>query len=125
MKSRRRLLMTTTGALGFFIVEPLLRGQTQGQSKASPRLHPYPNDRDPNNPQDIDEPSRLDPKAIQQENQRKLRADVSRLYEMAADLKSEVEKTDATATLSISLVKKAQEIEKLAKQVRNLAKGWS
>ncbi|HKW34200.1 MAG TPA: hypothetical protein VJN92_14405 [Candidatus Acidoferrum sp.] len=124
MESRRRLLVTTIGALGFLIVKPL-RGQAQSQSKTSPRLHPYPNGRDPNNPQNVDEPTRLDLKAIQQENQRKLRADVSKLYEMAADLKNEVEKTDATATLSISLVKKAQEIEKLAKQVRNRAKGLS
>ena len=41
------------------------------------------------------------------------------------DIKSEVEKTDASATLSLSLVKKAQEIEKLAKQIKNLAKGSS
>src|SRR5215469_8788392 len=105
MESRRRLLVTTVGVLGFLSVEPLLRGRTQSQTKTSPRPHPYPNGRDPNNPQDIDEPTRrLDPKAIQQENQRKLRDDVSRLYEMAADLKSEVEKTDATAMLSITLV---------------------
>ena len=123
MESRRRLFETTVGALGFLVVEPLLRGQPQSQTKTSPRPHPYPNGRDPNNPQDADEPTRLDPKAIQQENQRKLRADVSRLYEMAGDLKADVDKTDATSTLSISLVKKAQEIEKLAKQIRNLAKG--
>ena len=124
MGSRRRLLMTTVSALGFFVVEPLLRGE-QTPSRSSPKLRPYPNGRDPNNPQDIDETRRLDPKAIQQENQRKLRADVSRLYEMAGDLKADVEKTDATSILSISLMKKAQEIERLAKQIRSLAKGLS
>lgn len=121
-ESRRRLLITTVGALGFLGAEFLLRGE-QTPSRSSPKLHPYPNGRDPNNPQNIDEPSHLDLKAIQQENQRKLRADVSRLYEMAGDLKADVEKTDATSTLSISLIKKAQEIEKLAKQIRNLVKG--
>ena len=42
--------------------------------------------------------------------------------ELAAELKSEVEKTDANATLSLSLIKKAQEIEKLAKQILSAAK---
>lgn len=124
MESRRRLLLTSAGALSFLVVETLLRGE-QAQSRTSPRPHPYPNGRDPNKPQDIDEPSRLDLKAIQQENQRKLRANVSRLYEMVFDLKSDVERIDATSTLSISLIKKAQEIEKLAKQIRNLAKDLS
>jgi len=122
MEARRCLLMTAVGALGFLMVKPSLRGE-QGQSPSTPKLHPYPNGRDPNNPPSIDEPSRLDLKAIQQENQRKLRSDVSKLYEMAADLKTDVEKTDATATLSISVIKKAQDIEKLAKQIRSLAKG--
>jgi len=122
MESRRRLLMTAVGALGFVIVRPSLRGE-QTQSPSTPRLHPYPNGRDPNNPPGNDEPTRLDLKAIQQENQRKLRADVSKLYEIAADLKSDVEKTDAASTLSLSLIKKAQDIEKLAKQIRSLAKG--
>jgi len=124
MESRHRLLVTAVGALGFVMVMPSLRGG-QGQSPQTPRLHPYPNGRDPNNPPGNDEPSRLDLKAIQQENQRKLRTDVSKLYEMAADLKTDVEKTDATSTLSISVIKKAQDIEKLAKQIRNLAKGLS
>lgn len=85
----------------------------------------YPNGRDPNSIPGNDEPTRLDLKSIQQENQRKLRADVAKLYEMAAELRSEVERTDATSTLSVSLIKEAQEIEKLAKQIRNLAKGLS
>ena len=83
----------------------------------------YPNGRDPNNPPGNDEPSHLDLRAIQEENQRKLRADVSKLYEMAADLKAAVEKTDSTSTLSVSLIKQAQEIEKLAKQIRSRARG--
>ncbi|HVH71793.1 MAG TPA: hypothetical protein VNB49_11870 [Candidatus Dormibacteraeota bacterium] len=123
-ESRRRLLIATVGALGLLTLKLLLRGE-QTPTRSSPKLHPYPNGRDPDNPQHIDEPSRLVLKAIQQENQRKLRADVSRLYEMAGDLKTDVEKTDATFTLSVSLVKKAQENEKLAKQIRNLAKGLS
>jgi len=38
-------------------------------------------------------------------------------------LKTEVEKTDSTSVLSIGMVKKAEEIEKLAKQIKDHAKG--
>jgi hypothetical protein len=34
-----------------------------------------------------------------------------------------VEKTDATTVLSLGMVKKAEEIEKLAKQIKDHAKG--
>jgi hypothetical protein len=42
---------------------------------------------------------------------------------MVTELKDQVDKTDATSTLSLSVVKKAQQIEKLAKQIKDLAKG--
>ncbi len=46
-----------------------------------------------------------------------------RLYELITQLKTEVEKTDSTAVLSVALVKKAEEIEKLAKQIKERARG--
>jgi hypothetical protein len=123
-ESRRRLLMTVVGAFGLLAGKPLF-SQQQTQGRPRPGLHPnpVPPPRDPI--PGIDEPRSLDLKALQQENQQRLRANVSRLYEMAGNLKTEVEKTDAAATLSVSLIKKAREIEKLAKQVRNLIKGLS
>src|SRR6266852_5444331 len=71
----------------------------------------------------MDEPSRPDPKAIGRANQKEIRTDVAKLYEMVSELKEQIEKTDATSTLSLSVVKKAQQIEKLAKQIKELAKG--
>jgi hypothetical protein len=38
-------------------------------------------------------------------------------------LKQQVEKTDATAVLSLAMVKKAEEIERLARQIKERAKG--
>jgi len=70
-----------------------------------------------------DEPSRPDPKAIARANQVTIRTHITKLYEMVSELKEQVDKTDATTTLSISIVKKAQQIEKLAKQIKDLAKG--
>ena len=63
------------------------------------------------------------PKAIELANQKALRADIAKLYEMASDLKDQADKTDPASTLSVAVVKKAQEIEKLAKQIKNLARG--
>lgn len=125
-ESRRHLLTALFGAVGILVVEPLLAAPQAPApgSGSSPKAKTYPNGQDPN-ATGIEEPSRLDSKAIERANHKEIRSDVAKLYEMAAELKSEVEKTDANATLSLSLVKKAQEIEKLAKQIKNLAKGSS
>ena len=48
--------------------------------------------------------------------------DVQRLYAMASELKDEVDKTNANAVLSLAVVKRAQDIEKLAKQIRDRAR---
>jgi hypothetical protein len=55
-------------------------------------------------------------------NEQELRLSVERLYRMVSELKDEVDKTNANMVLSVSLVKRAQEIEKLAKQIKNQAK---
>jgi hypothetical protein len=70
-----------------------------------------------------DDPSVSNRRVIDQQNQKQIREDVARLYEMASELKGEVERTDANSTLSLSLVKKAQQIGKLAKRIASLAKG--
>ena len=68
-------------------------------------------------------PTTREDRAVSLANQKELREDVSRLYGMVSDLKEQVEQTDANSMLSVSLVKKAQQIEKLAKQIRDLARG--
>jgi len=41
---------------------------------------------------------------------------------MATELKDEVDRTNSKAVLSLSVVKRAQDMEKLAKQIRDRAK---
>jgi hypothetical protein len=121
-ESRRHMLTALFGAAGVFAVQSLLTGpQAQGQG-ASPKAKVYPNGRDPN-ANSIDDPSRPDPKAIARANQIEIRTDIAKLYDLVSEFKEQVEKTDATATLSISVVKKAQQIEKLAKHIKDLARG--
>jgi hypothetical protein len=64
-------------------------------------------------------PPGLDPKAQLKESQKILRRDVDRLLQMAQNLKEESDKTPETDVLSLSLVKKVEDIEKLARQIRD------
>ncbi len=67
--------------------------------------------------------SKAEPRAVLKANQKDLKRDVERLAELAEELKKEVEKTDSTEILSLQLVRKAEEIEKLAKHIKSLARG--
>jgi hypothetical protein len=62
-------------------------------------------------------------KAVLQENQKQIRKDVEKLYQLAEELKKEVEKADASEVLSLNVLRKAEEVEKLAKRIKNLARG--
>ena len=52
-----------------------------------------------------------------------IKKDIEKLFALASQLKQQVEKTDATAVLSLAMVKKAEEIERLARQIKERAKG--
>jgi hypothetical protein len=62
-------------------------------------------------------------KAMLEERQKSIKKDVEKLYDLAAQLKTEVEKTDSTTILSLAMLKKAEEIEKLARQIKDHARG--
>ena len=49
--------------------------------------------------------------------------EVERLYQLAGELKAEVDKTDSANLSSLNLLKKAEEIEKLAHEIRKHSKG--
>ena len=56
------------------------------------------------------------------QNQRDIRKDVDQLFSLAQDLKTLAEKNDAAVELSVNLIQKTEEIEKLAKKIRDLAR---
>ena len=56
------------------------------------------------------------------QRQQDIRKDTEKLLELATELKQEVDKSNEN-TLSMGVVKKAEEIEKLAKSVKNKMKG--
>jgi len=71
----------------------------------------------------MNQPPPFNPKKIQEQNQKTIVQDIQRLYKLAGELKDEVEKTDSTKTLSLPMIQKAKEVEKLAKQIASLAVG--
>ncbi len=64
-----------------------------------------------------------DPKMMLAANEKEIKKNVEKLYELASELKTEVEKTDSVKVLSLSMLKKAEEIERLAKEIKSRAKG--
>jgi hypothetical protein len=61
-------------------------------------------------------------KKANEERQAQLKRDTDRLLKLATELKTSVDKTDQN-TLSLDVVKKAEEIEKLAHSVKEKMKG--
>jgi hypothetical protein len=77
---------------------------------------------------DINEPDEVKKLEEQQatsrnaERQKRLQMDTDKLLSLATELKEQVDKTDKN-TLSLDVIKKADEIEKLAKSVKDRMKG--
>jgi len=62
-------------------------------------------------------------KRMLEENQKDIKKKVDKLYDLASELKAEVDKTDSSKVLSLNLLRKAEEIEKLARDIKNRSKG--
>jgi hypothetical protein len=60
--------------------------------------------------------------SLNAENDQEIRRSVERLYALVTDLKKDVDQTNSDMVLNTSLVKRAQEIEKLAKQIKDRAR---
>ena len=64
-------------------------------------------------------------RALLLKNEREFRAGVERLYQLSSELRNEVEKTLTSDVLSVRAYKKTEAIERLAKELKNKAKGIS
>jgi hypothetical protein len=67
-------------------------------------------------------PPNPDPKEQLKQSQKNLRRNADRLVQLAKELKDEADKTEQTDVLSLSLVHKAEEVEKLARQIKDLVR---
>jgi len=101
------------------------KGQRQVPSNQNPQQGPqFPGTRGgPNNtPDDVPLPPMADPKEQLKESQKTLRADADRLFQLSQELKDQAYDTEQTKVLSLSLLHKAEEVEKLAKQIKDLVR---
>ena len=93
----------------------------------APRRPPQPNSprsEFPTSPESLPpETSSPDPRAILKKNQETIKRDVKRLAELARKLEEQINKTDAADVLSLEVIRTAEQIEKLAKNIKNLARG--
>ncbi len=64
-----------------------------------------------------------DAKTLLKENDKDIKQDVEKLAALADELKKQVEATDSANVLSLGMVHKAEEIEKLARHIASLARG--
>lgn len=120
MKTGRRFFLSGF-AVALAGAKSLFAGlQQQGPPTHIPR---FPDASDSGNqPADTPALPPPDPRAQLKENQKNLRKDADHLVELAKELKDEAEKTEQAEVLSFSLVKKAEEMEKLARHIKDLAK---
>jgi hypothetical protein len=122
--SRRGLLTTLAGAVGVLATESLLGSALPVQH--APQPIPSPNAPNQNFPPGLDGPDQkpgTDNKKIDPKTQEEIRTDVEKLYELASELREQAGKANLNATLPMSVVKNAQQIEKLAKKIKELSKG--
>ena len=115
MKNRRTFLggLLTAGLATRLAGEP-----AHGQNPKLPQDQKNAPDATPENP--LAPPAE---KRMLEENEKDIKKKVEKLYDLATELKAEVDKTDSSKVLSLNLVRKAEEIEKLARDIKNRSKG--
>ena len=116
----RRVFLTSAVAVGVFLcpVALSLKGQSpDGQLPQEPG-------RPGREPSKDEGPNLPDPgKRILEDNDKDMKKKVERLYQLASELKEQVNKTDSSKVFSLDLMKKAEEIERLARDIKNRSKG--
>lgn len=75
-----------------------------------------------NAPTELDKIEKKQEKMRLEDREKDIRKDTAKLLQLATELKQAVDKTDEHM-LSLDVVRKAEEIEKLSKQIKNKMKG--
>jgi len=112
---RRRFGVVLAGAALFSLVRPGFVAAQGSASEQAPSEHPQ------------QEPTadlqKNMARARLKENEQRIKKDAEKLLQLAQDLKSQVDSTDSTSVLSVGIVRQANEIEKLARSIKQLARG--
>jgi hypothetical protein len=123
MRSRRSMLIAGAASIaGSLVAIPASRAE----AFQTPQYRPSPNaPMNPNAPAGMNGPEIIHPDkdGPGNFNQTQVVGMVHQLYKLCSELQDEVDHTDMKATFPLSVVKRAQQIEKLAKQIKDRAKG--
>lgn len=110
--SRRDFL----GAAVTLVASSALGAPREQQGGPPPQGNAYPQDTvTPRRPG-----HRPDPRAVLKANEDEIKKDVARLADIVAELQKSLDENDTKEVLSLDVVHKTEEIEKLAKQIRSL-----
>jgi hypothetical protein len=122
-ETRRRFLMTLAAAAGCSVAT---HGAVFPQARNVKPFPTPPASAETQNPAEKDGTAR-DPqsakRAALKQNEKEFRAGVDRLYQLASELKQEVDKTGTTEVFSVHMYRRTEEIEKVAKLLKGRAKG--
>lgn len=123
MRETRREFVLTLAILSSSLLAARSRARAQ-------RTTGFPQPPKPGDPQEEDKNDLSRPKdlaASQQArlafNEKQFRTDVEKLWQLSGDLRNEVQSTATSKVFSVSMFRKTEEIEKLAKRLKSLAKG--
>jgi peptidoglycan hydrolase CwlO-like protein len=114
---RRRFAAVLAGATLFSLIRADF---VAGQVSASQQMpSESPPEARPPNPQNEKDMARTRLK----ENEKQVKKDAEKLLQLAQELKSQVDSTDSASVLSMPIVRQAEQIEKLARSIKQLARG--
>ena len=109
------MVMTLAGT------KALVAGQ-QGLIREDPPSSEIPDASGTGKLTDVANPPQWALKAQLEKNHRNLRRDADHLLQLVQELKDEADKTEDVEVMSISLIRKTEEIEKLARHIKGLAR---
>ena len=125
MNKQKRVFLAGAASLAAATIAELIPRRAWAQASRTPTL-PTPPDGQDRSQSPFPSPNidpRINPKDILKQNEAQIHDAIEKLYFLAADLRAEVEKTNSQNVLSLAMVQKCEQIEKFAKQIKNLAKG--
>ncbi|HEX4642318.1 MAG TPA: hypothetical protein VH161_02585 [Candidatus Acidoferrales bacterium] len=118
MTTGRRVFLTAIAA-ALAETRALLAGAQGQRGDSRPPMTQVPDASNSGGVEDSPLSTRGNQRRLLKEQQKELRRDVDRLLQMVQDLKDESDKTPETQVLSLTLVKRTEDIEKLARTIRD------
>jgi len=126
MRETRRRFLAVLAATASCSVAGFSEGVALAQAKKSNPFPTPPQSAETQNPAEAQATklgSHNAKKIALQQNEKEFRAGVNRLYELAVELKKDVDETPTAQVFSVRMYKRTEEIEKVAKQLKSKAKG--